>query len=119
MRNTFLAPGKDSLDDMIRDIDYGLYAKRMGGGSVSPYHANAHVKSLYRRHPFGCLLVYRHILWPLCGGFMDMDKLLVIGKYVLWLGWNSSLKSTEYAVHGKKNNPVVPPHVVVHVVKVH
>lgn len=48
-----------------------------------------------------------------------MDKLLVIGKYVLWLGWNSSLKSTEYAVHGKKNNPVVPPHVVVHVVKVH
>ncbi len=36
MRNTFIAPGKDKLEDMIRDIDYGLYAKQMGGGSVSP-----------------------------------------------------------------------------------
>ena len=36
MRNTFLAAGKDRLDDMIRDVDYGLYAKKMGGGSVNP-----------------------------------------------------------------------------------
>ncbi|MES2962878.1 MAG: TldD/PmbA family protein, partial [Bdellovibrionota bacterium] len=36
MRNTFIAPGKDKLEDMIKDIDYGLYAKQMGGGSVSP-----------------------------------------------------------------------------------
>ena len=36
MRNTFLAAGQDRLEDMIRDIDYGLYAKKMGGGSVSP-----------------------------------------------------------------------------------
>lgn len=36
MRNTFLAAGKDSLEDMIKDIDYGIYAKEMGGGSVSP-----------------------------------------------------------------------------------
>jgi len=36
MRNTFIAPGKDKLEDMIKDIDYGLYAKKMGGGSVSP-----------------------------------------------------------------------------------
>jgi TldD protein len=36
MRNTFIAPGTDKLEDMIRDIDYGLYAKKMGGGSVSP-----------------------------------------------------------------------------------
>lgn len=36
MRNTFIAPGKDSLEDMIRDVDYGIYAKKMGGGSVSP-----------------------------------------------------------------------------------
>lgn len=36
MRNTFIAPGKDKLEDMIRDIDYGLYAKDMGGGSVNP-----------------------------------------------------------------------------------
>jgi TldD protein len=36
MRNTFIAAGKDKLEDMIKDIDYGLYAKKMGGGSVSP-----------------------------------------------------------------------------------
>lgn len=36
MRNTFIAPGKDRLEDMIRDIDYGIYAKKMGGGSVMP-----------------------------------------------------------------------------------
>jgi TldD protein len=36
MRNTFIAPGKDKLEDMIRDVDHGIYAKSMGGGSVSP-----------------------------------------------------------------------------------
>ncbi len=36
MRNTFIAPGKDSLESMIRDVDHGLYAKDMGGGSVNP-----------------------------------------------------------------------------------
>lgn len=36
MRNTFIAAGQDSFEDMIRDVDYGLYAKNMGGGSVNP-----------------------------------------------------------------------------------
>lgn len=36
MRNTFIAAGQNSVEDMIRDIDHGLYAKEMGGGSVSP-----------------------------------------------------------------------------------
>jgi TldD protein len=36
MRNTYIAAGSDSLEDMIRDIDFGIYAKEMGGGSVSP-----------------------------------------------------------------------------------
>jgi TldD protein len=36
MRNTFIAAGKSSFEEMIADIDYGLYAKRLGGGSVSP-----------------------------------------------------------------------------------
>lgn len=36
MRNTYIAAGKDRFEDMIRDVDYGLYAKRMGGGSVNP-----------------------------------------------------------------------------------
>ncbi|RZA16816.1 MAG: TldD/PmbA family protein, partial [Proteobacteria bacterium] len=28
--------GKDTMDDMIASVPYGLYAKVMGGGSVSP-----------------------------------------------------------------------------------
>ena len=36
MRNTFIAPGHDSVDEMIQSIDFGLYAKKMGGGSVNP-----------------------------------------------------------------------------------
>lgn len=36
MRNTFINAGKDKFEDMIRDVDYGIYAKQMGGGSVSP-----------------------------------------------------------------------------------
>lgn len=35
MRNTFIAAGNDSLESMIKDIDYGLFAKDMGGGSVN------------------------------------------------------------------------------------
>ncbi|MNT67076.1 protease TldD [compost metagenome] len=36
MRNTFIAAGTDKFEDMIRDMDNGLYAKKMGGGSVNP-----------------------------------------------------------------------------------
>jgi len=36
MRNTFIAPGKDSFDDMIASVGNGLYAARMAGGSVNP-----------------------------------------------------------------------------------
>jgi len=36
MRNTFIAPGRDSVEEMIQSIDFGLYAKKMGGGSVNP-----------------------------------------------------------------------------------
>lgn len=36
MRNTFIAPGDSSFEEMIAGIEYGLYAKKMGGGSVSP-----------------------------------------------------------------------------------
>ena len=36
MSNTFLAAGTDSDEDIIRSIDFGLYAKKMGGGSVNP-----------------------------------------------------------------------------------
>lgn len=34
MRNTYIAPGKYSLDELFASIDKGIYCKKMGGGSV-------------------------------------------------------------------------------------
>ena len=36
MRNTFIEKGPHKLEELIASIDYGLYAHKMGGGSVSP-----------------------------------------------------------------------------------
>ena len=36
MTNTYIAPGKDKNEDIIASMEYGLYAKEMGGGSVNP-----------------------------------------------------------------------------------
>ncbi len=36
MTNTFIDNGPDKNEDIIASIDYGLYAKSMGGGSVDP-----------------------------------------------------------------------------------
>ena len=36
MNNTFIENGPDKNEDIIASIDNGLYAKRMGGGSVNP-----------------------------------------------------------------------------------
>lgn len=36
MNNTYLAPSVDKIEDMIKSIDYGIYATNMGGGSVDP-----------------------------------------------------------------------------------
>jgi TldD protein len=36
MTNTYIAPGEDKNEDIIASIEYGLYAKQMGGGSVNP-----------------------------------------------------------------------------------
>lgn len=36
MTNTFIANGPDKNEDIIASIEYGLYAKEMGGGSVNP-----------------------------------------------------------------------------------
>jgi len=36
MTNTFIAPGTSTLEDMLKDVKVGLYAKSMGGGSVNP-----------------------------------------------------------------------------------
>ena len=36
MTNTYIANGDDKNEDIIKSIEYGLYAKEMGGGSVNP-----------------------------------------------------------------------------------
>ncbi|MBQ3000693.1 MAG: TldD/PmbA family protein [Oscillospiraceae bacterium] len=36
MTNTYIAEGEDNNDDIIASMEYGLFAKEMGGGSVSP-----------------------------------------------------------------------------------
>lgn len=36
MTNTYIAAGEDSPEDIIKSISDGLYAKKMGGGSVNP-----------------------------------------------------------------------------------
>ncbi len=36
MRNTYIAAGEDNFEDMIGSVEEGLYAKKMGGGSVNP-----------------------------------------------------------------------------------
>lgn len=36
MTNTFIANGNDENEAIISSMDYGLYAKKMGGGSVNP-----------------------------------------------------------------------------------
>lgn len=34
MRNTYIAPGDASIDDLFASVDKGIYCKQMGGGSV-------------------------------------------------------------------------------------
>jgi TldD protein len=36
MTNTYIAEGEDNNEDIIASMEYGLYAKEMGGGSVNP-----------------------------------------------------------------------------------
>ena len=36
MSNTYLAPGTDKIEDMIKNIDYGVYCLKLSGGSVNP-----------------------------------------------------------------------------------
>jgi len=34
MRNTYIAPGEYTIDDLFASVDKGIYCKKMGGGSV-------------------------------------------------------------------------------------
>ena len=36
MSNTYLMPGKDKVEDMIKSIDLGVFCEKMSGGSVNP-----------------------------------------------------------------------------------
>ena len=35
MSNTYIAPGTDSVEDIIASVEYGLFVKHMGGGQVN------------------------------------------------------------------------------------
>jgi TldD protein len=36
MRNTYIAPGEYSIEDLFASVEKGIYCKKMGGGSVGP-----------------------------------------------------------------------------------
>lgn len=36
MNSTFIANGKDNYEDIIKDTEYGLFARKLGGGQVDP-----------------------------------------------------------------------------------
>ncbi|MBU1094693.1 MAG: TldD/PmbA family protein [Firmicutes bacterium] len=36
MNSTYIAPGKDKFEDIIKDTKYGLFARKLGGGTVVP-----------------------------------------------------------------------------------
>ena len=36
MTNTYIAPGQSTHDEIIKNTEYGIYARNMGGGSVNP-----------------------------------------------------------------------------------
>ena len=40
MRNTYISKGASSLEEMISDIEFGLFAESLGGGSVAPGTGN-------------------------------------------------------------------------------
>ena len=35
MNNTYLAPGTDKFEDMIKSIEHGIYCKKLSGGQVN------------------------------------------------------------------------------------
>ena len=36
MRNTYIEPGKNSMEEMLSTVEKGIFCKNMGGGSVNP-----------------------------------------------------------------------------------
>jgi len=40
MRNTFIDNGNSNLEEMLASVEYGIYAAKMGGGSVQPGTGN-------------------------------------------------------------------------------
>ena len=36
MSNTYIAAGENKFEDMVNSVEFGLYARKMGGGSVNP-----------------------------------------------------------------------------------
>lgn len=49
MTNTYLEKGTDSIEDMIKSIDYGVYCYNLGGGLVDPASGNFNFNVSYAK----------------------------------------------------------------------
>lgn len=81
MNNTYIAPGKSTLDEMIAATDYGLYAKKLGGGSVDVVTGEFNFSVLE-----GYLVENGKIVRPVRGasligkGYEVLQKIDMVGK---------------------------------------
>ena len=81
MNNTYIAPGKSTLEEMIAATDYGLYAKKLGGGSVDVVTGEFNFSVLE-----GYLVENGKIIRPVRGasligkGYEVLQKIDMVGK---------------------------------------
>ena len=81
MNNTYIAPGKSTLEEMIAATDYGLYAKKLGGGSVDVVTGEFNFSVLE-----GYLVENGKIVRPVRGasligkGYEVLQKIDMVGK---------------------------------------
>lgn len=81
MNNTYIAPGKSTLEEMIASTDYGLYAKKLGGGSVDVVTGEFNFSVLE-----GYLVENGKIVRPVRGasligkGYEVLQKIDMVGK---------------------------------------
>ena len=81
MNNTYIAPGKSTLEEMIAATEYGLYAKKLGGGSVDVVTGEFNFSVLE-----GYLVENGKIVRPVRGasligkGYEVLQKIDMVGK---------------------------------------
>ena len=68
MRNTFIAPGPHEIEEMLRSIKFGLYAKKMGGGSLSGTKKMGFGRAAADFFGFGVQNMIQNAIWEASGG---------------------------------------------------